>query len=301
MRFLTLLVAAIAVVVVGCSGGGSAVSPIPKPTPKHTSAPNVHFKSKTLPTSSVHRGLSIQPQDSCSGTLPPLVLQATATFNPPPGTEAQIVSAGFGITAVEYQPGTCNPLNVQATYQITDLNVATTTVPPFYGNNPPPSPAPGSVNIYGNTQGTTTVTATFPDQTTAQQTVSTYPYISIGCDGSQAYLGATGWSDNGGSTNSGGDIQSSCAGTNVDSYTIPAGFQLLAAPQGPQSLAGITSGAGFQSAGTTLHQSDITFNTIVLFKTADNRFAKMYVVPACNACNEMGIIIASDASGNFPF
>lgn len=282
MNRFSLGFAALAIVLTACGGGGSSSAP-------PTSSPQSHkvgFTSTALGSSS-GTNVARRRDATCPSNPTSIALQAI----PPsaPTGDWSIWESGSEVAAVEYDAN-CNVISSQPTYSLANTSIASTTFPSWYASYVTAAPA-GGVNLAGLEPGTTNLTATFPDTTTASVAADVYGTAGVACDGGNVYDGTTSRSSSPQWSASLGyavipNPGSFCGGTSTDApqaavdmqvsgseISFPYGYDIVSTssspPGGPGALVGITSCSGFSSQGTLMPiPAAGTYITLIEFMTS---------------------------------
>lgn len=309
---------ALLVALTACSSVPTAVPPPTLGAPAHSVA--------FVVTPLGQQGSSVAPV--CSSAPAEIELQAAPTAQPT--ATRWSIYAGVNVRAVEYDAA-CTATAATATFTIGNPALVTSTTPNYFLAIPPATA--GSINLTGLALGATTLTATFPDGTTATAPIGVYGSLGVSCaafgplpvptyfvyDGTSTQTTATAaWSHASGylaPTQPGacfgsyqtppGDIFSAGYGEAI----VPGGYAVVlttstAMPAPLQALASIRS-CSFTSEGTKISIGTLSpslYSSILLFKTGDGRCVKMatqYLV--VNDGTISGYYAISDTSGNFAY
>lgn len=321
MKYASLAAVAL---LAACSGGTGGVMPGPHPTP--TPAHSVGFSAVSLGSS--HTAASVTRRDAtCSASSNEIAIMALPASAPPAGSNYNY-QVGYDITAIEYLAG-CTTEPGQATYTLSNVTTVSQNAPAW---TPNVSQAPsGSINVTGVSAGSATLTAKFPDSSTASLLIGVYGTMGVSCASNQYFVytsandyAGAGWSQANGAiaqeVGSCGVISMTPApppadmqvGANRD-IVFPNGYQVVTGNASgsagtPQLLVGIANCASFSSQGTSLDAATLqTPGIVVLFKTASGACVKF--TPEQNEqfldqngnATLVGFYALSDASGNFAY
>lgn len=292
-----------------CGGGGGGGTTTP-PTPKPASKIAISFSS--LGTTSQARRTQANPTCPTSSLSAPTVLQAEANWNPPTGTSWSAIDGNIA-QATEFDAN-CNVISSSPTFTINDPTLVTTTIPAWVGSLP--AAPSGQTYIFGSNPGLSTITATFPDNTSASTQIHVYGQMGVGCSPTY-YLGSNGlitrgWSDASGqvtavdacgysgSNNAPLDFQMDPTGTTV---LIPGGYDIVEASSPTNTisvndLTSISNCSSFQSQGTRFQLIGAPPSFLMVFKTQDGKCVKFFSQQIQNNAI-VGLFALSDSSGNF--
>lgn len=315
---ISLLTLGAVAVLAACGGGGASAPP--------TSAPQSHKVSFTATALGSDSGTDVAVRKHTDTTCPNNPTSIALQAIPPsaPTGNWSIWESGSEVAAVEYDAN-CNVISSAPTYSLANTSIASTTFPSWYAGYVTAAPS-GGVNLAGLEPGTTTLTATFPDTTTASVAADVYATAGVGCDGENVYDGTTSressvaWSASLGYAvipNPG----TFCGGTSTDapqaavdmqvsgaSISFPYGYDIVSTssspPGGPSALAGITSCSGFTSQGTLMPMPAAgTYIQVIEFMTSTAGVCVKLApqVQAVGGPDFLGYYVVSNSSGVFAY